>query len=586
MKYFYILAFIFLAQISLSGQLPNWVSPIKGDTDDYVSDVVTDAAGNVYSVGRFLNFVDFDPGPQNTIMNTLTADKGNLFVVKYSPAGNLIWAKQIGGDKGVSVNAVDAEYLHPKIALDGLGNFYITGLYDYRMDLDPSPSSTFFLSNIPGIGATYRFVGKYTTNGEFVWAKRIGGTDNLGCVFNNMKVDNSGNIYFAGNFWNTVDFDPGAGTFNLTSDNNYDIFFMKLDTNGNFIWAKKLGNPNQDEIVKKMVIDNQNLYITGSYMGTVDFDPQNTVSNLQSVGNTIDGYIAKFSLSDGTLQWAKSYGSGVGGESGYAIQVDVSGNVYASGHFKGTVDFDSDPVNTAILTNTGTAYATYFLKLSSSGQFIWVKRFIAMGSLYPSEQKPYEIAVKGNTVYLAGYYLDSMDCNPDDSQQFLITANGGNYDMFVIALNTNGVFSGAKSYGGTLHDYLYTMAIDNNEDIIIGGKYSQNVNFDPSVTSVPVSGIYDGFTLKLNKNLFLKTSEFSQRPKFEIYPNPTINSVMINSELPIINVNIYSIDGKFIFTKNTDGKFAEIDLKHLNSGIYLLHINTVNRTYVEKIIKK
>ena len=586
MKFIYILAFLFLSQVSISGQIPNWVAPVGSDSDDYVSDVAVDAVGNVYSVGRFLNWADFDPGLPNINMNTFTVDKGNLFVVKYSPAGNLIWVKQIGGDKGVSVNAVDAEYLHPKIALDGLGNFYITGLYDYRMDLDPSPSSSFFLSDIPGIGATYRFVGKYTTDGGFVWAKRIGGNDNLGCVFNNMKVDNLGNIYFAGNFWNTVDFDPGTGTFNLTSDNNYDIFMMKLDTQGNFVWAKKIGNPGQEDIVKKMVIDNQHMYITGSYKGLVDFDPQSTVSNLQSVGNTFDGYLAKYSLSDGSLQWAQSIGSGVGADSGFAIQVDNSGNVYTSGHFKGSVDFNSDPINTAILTNTGTSYSTYFLKLSSTGQFIWVKRFTAMGALYPSEQKPYDIAVKGNKVYLAGYFLVSMDCNPDDNQQYVITANGDNYDMFIISLDTDGIFSGAKSFGGILHDYLYTIAIDNNEDIIIGGKYSEDVNFNPAITNINVSGVYDGFTVKLSKNMFLKTTDVALPVKLNVYPNPTTDQITVQSKSRIKDVTVYSIDGKLIFSKNTDGKSAVIDLKGLNAGVYLIHINSGSQTFVEKIIKK
>lgn len=585
MKYLYVLIGIFLMQASLIAQVPSWAARIKSTSEDYVSDVATDAAGNVYAVGRFMESVDFDPGPGVYYLNNFSQEKGNLFCVKYSPEGNLLWAKQIGGDRNINVLATYAEYIHPKIALDGNGYMYITGLFDYHMDLNPSPSASFFLPLLAPNSPTTRFLGKYTTDGDFVWAKRIGGDDVVSSVFNTMKADSAGNIYLAGHFWNTVDFDPGPGTYNLTSDNNYDIVFMKLNADGDFVWAKKIGSPGADDIVKKMVIDDQSLYITGSYRGTVDFDPQSSVYNMQSENNSEDAYIAKYNLSDGGLQWAKTLGSGTGFDAGYVIQVDDAGNVYASGHFRGTVDFDSSPNSTYALTVAGGYYSTYLLKLNSLGQFIWVKRFDAKGPIYPSEEKAYDIAVKGDRLYFTGYFLTSMDCDPAENQQFIINSNGGNYDIFLIALDTSGSFIWAKSYGGIIHDYPYVVKIDKNDDIILAGKYSNKVNFFPTITNDNAEG-YDGFTLKINKNAFLKTDDVSTADKIRIYPNPTSDKVFINSEANILTVKIMDTDGRLLFTKDINKKSATVDMTGLKEGIYMITVTGALKSFTEKIIKK
>lgn len=585
MRYLYLLIGVLFMQASLFSQVPTWAARIKGGSEDYVSDVATDAAGNVYAVGRFLETVDFDPGPGIYYLNNFTQEKGNLFCVKYNSEGNLIWAKQIGGDRGVSVLAPYAEYIHPKIALDGNGYLYITGLFDYRMDLDPSPSGSFFLPLLSPTSTVTRFLGKYTTDGNFVWAKRVGGADNLGCVFNNMKVDTAGNIYLAGHFWSTVDFDPGPGTYNLTSDNNYDIVFMKINSSGDFVWAKKVGSPGADDIVKKMAIDGQSLYITGSYRGTVDFDPQSGVYNLQSENNSEDAYIAKYNLSDGSLQWAKTLGSGIGFDVGHAIQVDNDGNVYAAGQFRGTVDFDFSPNSTYSLTVPGGFYSIYLLKINSSGQFIWVKKFDAMDQTYPSEARPYDIAVKGNRIYFTGYFLVSMDCNPAENQQFVINSNGGNYDIYLISLDTDGSFVWAKSYGGIAHDYPYAVRIDKNDDILLAGKYSKNVNFFPTITNEYVD-FYDGFTIKLNKNGFLKSDEIVSGEKISIYPNPSSDKIFINSESKILNVKLLDMEGRLLITKNVNEDSTDLDITNLERGVYIVTVKAALKSFTTKIIKK
>src|SRR5947207_348992 len=69
------------------------------------------------------------------------------------------------------------------------------------------------------------------------WAKQMGGTGNE--YGYSIALDASGNVYTTGSFNSTVDFDPGAGIFNLTPAGE-DIFISKLDAAGNFVWAKAM----------------------------------------------------------------------------------------------------------------------------------------------------------------------------------------------------------------------------------------------------------------------------------------------------------------------------------------------------------
>ena len=132
---------------------------------------------------------------------------------------------------------------------------------------------------------------------EFTWAKTIGGTlqDGNGSI----AIDSSGNVYTTGFFQDTVDFDPGAGTSNLTSAGNLDIFISKLDTDGDFMWAKRLSGTDSEGGVSITVDSSGNVYTTGYFNSTVDFDPGAGTSNLTSAGNN-DIFISKLNT-DGDI---------------------------------------------------------------------------------------------------------------------------------------------------------------------------------------------------------------------------------------------------------------------------------------------
>jgi hypothetical protein len=110
-----------------------------------------------------------------------------------------------------------------------------------------------------------------------------------------IAVDSSGNVYTTGRFHGTVDFDPGAGTKNLTSAGSDDIFVSKLDSVGNFVWAISMGGSNSDQGRGISVDSSGNVYTTGAFQGTSDFDPGAGTANLTSAGD-FDAWRSKWAV--------------------------------------------------------------------------------------------------------------------------------------------------------------------------------------------------------------------------------------------------------------------------------------------------
>ena len=177
-----------------------------------------------------------------------------------------VWAKGFGGS--------GYDFGHA-IALDSTGNIFAIGDFKSTVDFDPGVGNF----DLTSIGIQDVFISKYDNAGNFLWAKQVGGS---GSGLNGFAIalDAFGNIYYSGRFSGTVDFDPGAGIYNLSSLGMGDIFIGKLDAAGNFLWAKQLSG-SDDECAYSVAIDNSNnVVLTGYFNGSVDFDLGSGVMNL------------------------------------------------------------------------------------------------------------------------------------------------------------------------------------------------------------------------------------------------------------------------------------------------------------------
>lgn len=146
-------------------------------------------------------------------------------------------------------------------------------------------------------------------------------------------------MYTTGYFGATADFDPGTGTANLTSMGVNDIFVSKFNRSGNFAWARGMGKKDYDFGYGIATNSNGNVYTTGHFSGTADFDPNSSTVNLISAGS-YDIFVSKLD-NGGNFVWAKNMG-GIGSDYGYGIATNSSGNVYTTGSFSSTADFDPD----------------------------------------------------------------------------------------------------------------------------------------------------------------------------------------------------------------------------------------------------
>ena len=462
----------------------NWVKQMGGTSSENGLSIATDASGNVYTAGYFQGTADFDPGPGTF---SLTAASDDIFVSKSDAAGNFLWAKQMGG----------ASVEHAmSIAVDAAGNVYTTGYFSSSpADFDPGPG----VFNLIPAGFDDIFISKLDASGNFVWAKQIGGAgEDFGY---SIAVDGSGNVYTTGFFAATVDFDPGAGVFNLSSVGGTDIFVLKLDAGGNFVWAKQMEGAGQGYSIA--VDAAGNVYTTGIFAGTVDFDPGPGTDNLTYAGGSgQDIFVSKLDAS-GNFVWARQMG-GVSPDQGKSIAVDAAGNVYTTGFFQGTANFD--PGGVFNLTALG-ADDIFISKLDASGNFVWAKQ---MGGTSDDVGLSIAVDASGN-VYTTGDFQGVGDFDPG-AGVFNLTTSGGE-DIFISKLDAAGNFVWAQQIGGaSAISQALSIAVDASGNIYATGLFLGTTDFDPGagVFNLTSSGV-DIFVEKLGQpgSLPITLIEFS-----------------------------------------------------------------------------
>lgn len=398
---------IFIQKLDANGNFL-WVKTIGGPLEDFAEAITIDPSGNLFITGFYEGTVDFDPGAGTTYL-TSNGDE-EIFVSKLDSNGNLLWAKSTGG--------TDRDGAHA-ITTDAFGNVYTTGHFRFTVDFDPGPG-VFNLSQHP-TGYWDCYIQKLDGNGNFVWARAWGGSGSDDA--HGISSDPSGNIYTTGFFGSSADFDPTSGTTTLSSNGGQDVFVQKLDANGNFLWAKSFGSGNNEFIFGLATDGSGNVYTTGQYQGTVDFDPGAGVSNLVS-STPNDVFISKLDA-NGDFVWAKSVG-GTGNDAGICISTDATGNVYTTGQFGGVADLDPN-AGVANFTSNGSD-DMFILKLTSSGNFEWA---VAIGgTLYDSANDSHADA-SGN-VYVTGHFQSTTDFDPN-AGTVNITSNGAT-DIFVLKL--------------------------------------------------------------------------------------------------------------------------------------------------------
>jgi hypothetical protein len=446
-----------------------------GSADDELSyRIVVDNEGNSINTGYFKNTVDFDPG--TGVFNLTSNGDRDVYIQKLDSAGQLIWAKSVGS------TGLDYGY---NIMTDDNNNVYAVGYFHNTIDLNPNSG----MQNATSNGNGDAFIIKLAPNGDFVWAKTIGGPSHD--IFHAIRIDNNGDIVIAGKYALTTDFDPGTGVFNLTSQNStYDIFVLKLSNSGDFIWAKSMGSTSgTDSPAFNLAIDaSNNIILTGEFVGTANFNPTGTF-NLTSNGDR-DVFVVKLD-ENGDFIWAESFG-GTGEDIGRGIEADNYNNIYVAGYYSGTVDMDA---GSSVENHTSNGLRDMFVnKLDVNGNLIWSKTFGGSG-----DDLLYSLRLDdNNNAYSCGYYTGTVDFDPNTS--VYNCSNNGGVDMYVQKLNPNGDLIWVETIGGTDNDVAIGVDITNKNEVYVSGYFKAIVDFDSSDSTMELSsnGDMDIFILKLS----------------------------------------------------------------------------------------
>ena len=298
------------------------------------------------------------------------------------------------------------------------------------------------------------------------WVNAIGGSTGDEVVQSTV-VDASGNVYVAGSFEGTVNFNPGGTASNLTSAGLSDAFFAKYTSAGLLVWANRLGSTGNDEVYAITVDGSGNVYVAGYFNAIVDFDPSATTSNLTASGSD-DIFYGKYSPA-GALTWANAHGA-AGFDAAVAIKVDPFGNVYVTGYFTGAVDFDPSNVATNIKTAVGTE-DIFLGKFSSAGALMWIDAF---GST--THDAGVSIDLDNSNVYISGSYSGTIDLDPGAANNTPTGNLGGNDAFFAkYALSTGALVWWATM--GSAFDDQATSIVVSGTNFYLGGVFSGSASF-------------------------------------------------------------------------------------------------------------
>jgi hypothetical protein len=353
--------------------------------------------GVVITVPNFEGFIDSDG---NGIINK--DDPVPILDLTYQ------WTKTIGGNKDDAGRS---------IITDQDNNIYIFGYFNDLVDFDPS-SGVDSKDEITGPNGDY-FITKINSNGTYGWTNILESNDRYAGI-NSINTDSNNNIYISG--------------INI----NNDMIVIKYNNSGILQWKKVMDG--DGFMVKGEAIDidsNDNIYIAGTFYGTVDFNPEIGIDNKTSHGES-DIFVTKLH-SDGNYEWTKTIG-GPNYDFGTSIKIDLNGNIFIAGNFRGTVNFNVDG---GIDNKTASVQDMFITKLNIDSSYAWTKTFQSNNG--DDDLKRIQID-NNNNVYLTGAFYSQVDFDPGSNSTLKVPVGGG--DIFIVKLNNDSSYCWVKTIGG------------------------------------------------------------------------------------------------------------------------------------------
>ncbi|MCC7297929.1 MAG: T9SS type A sorting domain-containing protein [Bacteroidia bacterium] len=373
-----------------------------------------------------------------------------------------------------AMQIVDTKY-------DNNSNSYLCGNFTGTVDVDPT-SGVRNLSST-GIGSDI-YILKLDKAGKLLWAHSF--SNNYDNDLFGITLDQQNNIYLLGDFNGTIDLNPGAGIFNVTIPMNSENYLIKLNSDGNFQWAKKHGFGLLKSTLALNADKSGNIFTIGDYTNISYFHSDST-KPVSLGGDSFRGaFITKYDR-NGEFLWVKNiraYGnyftSNQYGDLVLAdFCIDSQSNLTVVGYFTQTVDFDPGPGVSE--KNADISEDACVLKLDSNGNFIWVKTIESDVRAICTKIH----SINSNSFIIAGYYAGNIDLDPTSGKQNF-TANDL-MDCFVIKFDGNGNKDWGKIYKTTGNDFISDICHQNSDKIyfLMGSSLKGNFTNDATLVAHP-----------------------------------------------------------------------------------------------------
>jgi hypothetical protein len=409
---------------------------------------------------------------------------------------HLVYAQEISIDWAngmISAYNYGGEAEGKSIALDVEGNVYVLGYFTGTIDFNPHPTEEALFS---AKGAEDIFLVKYTTKGEFLWANCLGSPASDAGI--SLAVSNSGYVYASGYFSESLSFDPTTDTTILTSAGGEDIFIAKYDSKGAYQGAIRAGGAGNDRATSIGLQGSSDVYITGSFEQSADFNPDSTTAELQSQGGS-DVFIAKYT-SIGSYVWAYNMGSPEN-DYGNSIALDGAGNLYLAGKLKGTANFN--PKGKDELTSAGES-DVFIAKYDYNGIYQWAE---SMGGPEEDEATALTVDIRGN-IFLTGRFRATANFNPKGKTELTAVDKS---DVFLARYNNRGEFQWANRMGGAGEDYGTALEVVGGNHVVLTGCFTGTADFNPDIQVNSLTAEGDVHDIFIAKYTFEGTYVWSNR---------------------------------------------------------------------------
>ena len=593
-----------------------WAIGLVGQEDNTINDIQVDDQGYIYVAGSFYGDIDVDPG--NEVLRFNSKGQSDVFICKYHPNGQLVWAKEIGNHKYNFCNA---------FKIDESGNVWISINFSQTIDCDPNEA----VVTLESFNDRYDFfLLKLNTEGEFEWVQHFEGESYENAT--DIDLDSQGNLYLSGYFYGNIDLDPTDQEAMFYSKGGDDLFICKLNPFGNLLWAYSLGG-DEDDVATNLRLDRSgHYYISGTYNDIVDFDPGPGELNLG--GDYYNGFIAKYH-NDGQLIWAQNVSNPSSAKIA-DMEIDEQGNVFATGYYR--IDCDFDPSDDEyMVTSTNGMEDIFMMSLNPQGALIWAKGLLGTG-----QDHGYDIEIdEHENVYTVGAFGNSVDFDPDEEVKKVIAK--GYWDGFVhkmnhcyeeyqetryscnaeyispsgLVWNSPGTYIDSVIAPHICQSYytidLSFVEMDNSVHVssntlranLPNAQY-QWLYFDQEGEAAPINGA-DGqtytaitgghYAVIIELNGCVDTSAFYklddilfgevEMRKITVYPNPSSGILYVNfggGLFEDFSVQVFNIYGELILEKEIENDY-DIELQILEQGIYSIKMDIDNRhTLFKKVI--